>query len=231
MKDKRLSGLAITLCIFGIAAFCQVVFGEEESKAASTNASMTQAPKTPAMETPKAPALDEAMMARMKDYATPNENHKILQAFVGNWNATTKSWTDAKSEPMVSEGKSETQWILGGRFLQEKFTGTFMNEPYEGMGIIGYDNIKKQYEYLWFDNMGTSIAKIEAQYDLATKTFAETGEVSCPMTGAERALRGKVTLIDDNHCLQEFFMTDPKTGEEFKSMEISYTRVEPVSGN
>ena len=233
--NKHVSTSALTLCIFGLAAFCPAVFGEEtkapmadESAAPSAKEAATSGMEAaaPAMEAPKAPAMDEALMARMKDYATPNENHKVLQAFVGTWTATMKSRMDAKSEPVVSEGVDETQWILGGRYLQEKFTGMFMGESYEGMGIIGYDNIKKEYEYLWLDNMGTGIVKITAQYDPATKTFAEQGEVSCPITNGPRAIHGKVTIVDDAHCTQEFYMKDPKTGEEFKSMEISYSRVE-----
>ena len=35
-------------------------------------------------EAAAAPAMDEATMAKMKEYSTPNENHQLLQKFVGN---------------------------------------------------------------------------------------------------------------------------------------------------
>ena len=206
MKDKKLSSVVLIVYLLSCAAFGSFVLAEEQAA-------------TPA------PAMDEAIMAQAKAYATPGENHKVLEVFVGKWEATVKSWMDSKSEPMVSQSQSNSEWILGGRFIQEKFSGTFMNEPYEGIGLFGYDNIQKEYQYFWLDNMGTGVAKITSQYDPASKTFTEEGSVSCPITNDKRAIRGKITLVDNDHFVQEFFMKDLKTGEEFRSMEISYSRV------
>lgn len=219
MRRNKLYILFLIGSVLGLAAFSAFAQESEESESAAD---------VSAEDTAVAPATDDALMARMKDYSTPNENHKALEMLVGNWDAVIKTWMSPKSDPIVAQNKSESQMIFGGRFLQERFSGTFMGEPYEGMGIMGYDNIKKMFQYIWLDNSGTGIVKIDAQYDPATKSFFEQGNVSCPITGGQRWLRGKITILDADHYTQEFYMKDPAdlvNGEEFKSMEITYSRV------
>ena len=38
------------------------------------------------------PGMDEAMMVKMKEHGTPNENHQLLQKLVGDWDYTMKWW-------------------------------------------------------------------------------------------------------------------------------------------
>lgn len=171
-----------------------------------------------------APMMDEAMMAKMQEYSTPNENHRALDVFVGEWEAAAKMWMDPSGEPQVSQGTMSTQWILDGHFIQQKYQGTMMDKPFEGIAIMGYDNIKKTYQSLWIDGMATGMTKGEVRYDPATKTFVEEGQMSCPETGGDRWYRGKITLVDNDHYTHEFFMKD-KDGKEFRHMEISYSRV------
>ncbi len=188
-----------------------VGFAAEEEQAAVVT-------EQPAM-TPE----QEAMMAKMKDYSTPNENHQILSQLTGRWNTTVKCWMDANSEANVFQGSSNAQMIMGGRFLQQTFDGTFMDQPFEGSGIFGYDNLRKEYVGIWYDNMATGIMISSGQYNPATKTLAEEGTLSCPLTNGKRSFRAVTKIIDENNYTYETFMTDEK-GQEFRSMEILYTR-------
>ena len=169
----------------------------------------------PAAVPPAAAPNAEEMKAKMKAYSTPGENHRALDALVGNWDADVKMWQDPAAQPEVSKGTNEARWILDGRFLEQRFTGQFMGEPFEGTGLIGYDNIKQQYQSVWIDSMGTGMMKAEGTYDPAMKTLTETGSHSCPITpGGERTFRSVTKFVDPNTIQLEFYGPGPD-GKEF----------------
>ena len=181
------------------------------------------------MKATEAPAMTEeqkAMQARMQEFTTVNENHKALEALVGSWKTNVKFWMDPKGAPEESEGTSEGKMIMGGRFLEQTFTGTAMGQPFEGRGIYGYDNLRKEYTVIWLDNMATGIMISAGKYDPTNKTLTEVGSMSCPITNeAHRWYRAVTTLTDVDHYTYETYMKD-KDGTEFKAMLITYTRLE-----
>ena len=116
---------------------------------------------------------------------------------------------------------------MGGRFLEQNFTGTAMGQPFEGRGLVGYDNLKKEYTSIWFDNMSTGIMTGAGQYDPATKTLTAEGSMSCPVTQeTHRWYKDVTTFTDENHYTYESFMKD-KDGKEYKAMSITYSKVQP----
>ncbi len=164
----------------------------------------------------------DAMMEKLKEFSTPNENHKVLGTLVGNWNNTVKSWMSPGANPEETKGTSEIDWIMGGRFIEQAVKGTFMGQPFEGIGIMGYDNEKKQYQSVWIDNMGTGITTGSGNYDPNTKTLTDQGTFSCPAEG-QKSYRGVTKIIDQDNFTYEMFMAGPD-GKEFRAMEIVYTR-------
>ena len=177
----------------------------------------------------KAPAADaekQAKKAEMQKYTTPNENHKALEPLVGQWKSSVKFWMMADAPPEVSEGTSENHWIMGGRFVEQDFKGTSMGQPFEGMGITGYDTIRGEYASLWLDNMATGIMVASAQFDPATKSLNQNGTMSCPLTMEKsRPIRSVWKIVDNDHNTYVAFMND-KNGKEYKAMEIAYERVQ-----
>lgn len=168
----------------------------------------------------------KAKMASMQAYSTVSEHHAVLKALEGKWATTVKFWMDPKGEPQESAGTSESTLIFGGRFLEQKFSSDMMGQPFEGRGIFGYDNMRKEYTGLWFDNMSTGIMVSAAQYDAQAKVFAESGSMSCPLTNeTHREYRAVTTLVDADHYTYETYMKDEE-GNEFKSMIITYTRAQ-----
>jgi len=164
----------------------------------------------------------EAMMEKYKEYSTPNENHKVLDTLVGDWDYALKWWVAPGAEPEVSTGTSTIKWIMGGRFIKHKAEGTSMGQPFEGMGITRYDNEKKQDQTVWIDNMGTGIVKGGGNYDPTRKTISEEGTFSCPEEG-DKLYRGVTTIKDNENFTYELYMNAPD-GKEFRAMEITYTR-------
>ena len=165
---------------------------------------------------------DHETMAKMKEFATPNENHKALNALIGDWSHTVKWWMSAEAEPEESSGTTETKWIMGGRFLQQTVHGTAMGQPFEGMGLIGYDNGKKEYNSIWIDSMGTGFMKGAGQFDTGSKTLTEKGHFTCPFRG-QLSFRGVTKIKDDDNYTYEMYSTgfDDK---EYRTMEITFTR-------
>ena len=168
----------------------------------------------------------EAMKAKFAAYATPGAAHRVLDALAGSWDASVRMWQDPSTPPEESTGSSESRWIMGGRFLEQRFNGQFMGEPFEGIGLLGYDNIKQQYQSVWIDSMGTGMMTGTASYDPSTKTLTETGSHSCPITGGDRQFRSVTKFVDADTIQSEFYGPGPD-GKEFKGMEITYKRLVP----
>ncbi len=170
------------------------------------------------------PGMDAAKMAEVKLKGAPNENHKVLDAFAGDWNYTSTMRMTPDAQPMEMKGTTSSKWILDGRFLQGETKGEWMGEPFNGIAIAGYDNVKEEYNSLWIDNMATGMMVSSGKYDPATKTITEEGTFSCPMTGKkDMAFRSELKSIDaDNYTYSMYQKAED--GTEFKGMEITYTR-------
>lgn len=169
----------------------------------------------------------QEMMQKWMAYATPAEPHKKLAELAGNWNYTSKMWESAKAKPEESKGTSSMEMVLGGRYLQQKFTGQAMGQPFEGLGFIGYNNLENKYENLWLDNMGTGMMfGKDGTYNEKSKTYVDKGEHSCPMSAdKKRDYRTEWKIMDKN--TMKFTMWGPgiEDTKEFRQMEITYKRV------
>ena len=167
-------------------------------------------------------AATQAMMATWQAYASPNDNHNVLNPLVGTWGQVVKWWMTPDSQPDTSQGTSETKWVMGGRYLRHTAQGMSMGQPFEGMGLTGFDNGRQIYQTIWLDNMGTGMMIGEGTYDSGKKTLTDHGNFTDPMVG-QRSYRGVVTFLDDDHHSYEMYVAD-ENGKEFRMMEIMYTR-------
>ena len=162
--------------------------------------------------------------AQWEKNAAPGESHKLLDVFVGQWKHTV-TWMSPEAKPEKSQGTTANRWIMGNRFLYQDVKGQSMGKPFEGIGIIGYDNVRGEYTSMWLDNMGTGIMTATSQFNSAKKTLKETGSFSCPMTGEKnKTFRAEWKIINTNHYAYEMYTKD-KDGKEFKSLEITYERL------
>jgi hypothetical protein len=99
-----------------------------------------------------------AMMAAWASYAAVGPPHEALAERAGDWDATVKFWSAAGAPAQVSQGRSTGTSIMGGRYLLERFTSTSPEgSAFEGMGLMGYDNLREQFVAMWVDSMSTSI--------------------------------------------------------------------------
>jgi len=127
------------------------------------------------------------------------------------------------TEPQISEGDVTKKMILGGRFLQEDYSGMTPDGPFTGMGLTGYDNMQGKYIGMWVDTMMTSMMTSTGTCDASGKTFTFTGDYDDPLDGLRKKMRTVVTIINDKKHVEESYVTPPG-GKEFKMIEVVYTR-------
>ena len=169
-------------------------------------------------------AEEKAMMEAWMKAATPGDAHKKLEPFVGNWDVKVKSWMSPGAPVMESTGSAETRWILGGRYIEEKFQGNFMGQPFNGVGYTGYDNTRKQYSSTWMDNMSTAVMHSAGLSDPSGKVMAFAATMADPTAGGKDVrIEMRITVPDNDHHMMEMWGPAPD-GKMYRSMEISYTR-------
>jgi hypothetical protein len=164
-----------------------------------------------------------AAQEKWMEYMTPSSAHKMMSKTTGEWTTKMQMWPAPGADPMTSEGTCNAEMILGGRYLQTKYSGTVMGMPFEGISTDGYDNAKKVYINSWVDNMGTGIMHSEGKYDESTKIITYNGTMFDPMQGKDAAYRQTMQMIDENHMVMEMFNISPE-GKEYKSMHIDYVK-------
>jgi len=170
-------------------------------------------------------AADDMQKAQMDAWmkaSTPGDAHKKLNDMVGTWNVTVKSWMAPGAPPMESAGTAVNSWVLGGRWIEEKFTGSFMGMPFEGIGYTGYDNIKKQYVGTWMDTVSTAVMMSTGKGG-SGNTYEFSSSMDDPMTGKPSPITEKVIFTDADHHTMEMWGAGPD-GKVMKMMEIAYSR-------
>jgi hypothetical protein len=166
---------------------------------------------------------DDPMMQKVMEFGTPGAAHKVLEPKVGKWTFEYKCYDAPGGTPQSSKGTAEVKWIMDGRFLEEKVTGDWMGQTFNGTGTAGYDNMKKKYVASWVDNMSTGIMTMEGTYDAGTKTFTYTGECPDFMAGKYVKSRSVEKWTDNDHMVSQAYKAGPD-GKEFMFMELHYTR-------
>jgi len=159
-----------------------------------------------------------------KAFATPCADHVALETRVGKWTTLLRMWNDPATQPSFDTGTAEIRWILGGRYLESTYEGTFLGGRFSGLGLTGFDNIKEKYVTTWIDDAGTGILHSEGTFDAATQTITYTGE--CPDANDWTYVKSRTVekTIDADHWTQQIYTPGPD-GADFLCMDIAYTRV------
>lgn len=166
--------------------------------------------------------MDPKKMEEMQKSMMPNEHHKLLQQFVGEWDVKTKMWMMPGAPPEESTATNSCKSEFEGRFVVGNFKGTVMGMPFEGRYVMGYNNNAKQNESVWYDSMSTGIWNSTGNASSDGKTFTMTGTFIEP-DGSKKATREVTTFKSPDMYVSEFF---EKTGDgpENKMMELTYSR-------
>lgn len=155
--------------------------------------------------------------------AGPGPEHERLQALIGNWKAETKAWR--RPDEPVEEGKGTVSnfWMLDGRFVGQEYKGRAQRPKYQGLGALGYDNIKKVYTSVWLDTMSTSIYTATGSCDESGNVFTLEGVYQDSVTGKPVKCRSITRIINRKEYSFELFK-EGSDGKVFKALEVIYTR-------
>lgn len=168
------------------------------------------------------PAMSPEMAEYMK-LAQPGEHHKHLARMVGTWKAHTKFWMAPGAPPQESDGTMTVKPALDGRFFVSDVEGTMMGQPFRGMAVDGYDNVRQKHIGTWADTMGTMMMSFEGTCSDGGNVQEMRSDFVDPISHKPGYMRTVTTHKDDNTVVMEGFGPGPD-GKELKMMEITYTR-------
>ena len=235
MKTSLIISAFIAATLLAVSSFAQTTTspapGQKKSNAGQV-AVPDHSKTAKSAGQPGAPDMQK-MMQQMVEMSKLNENHKLLASLDGNWDYSIKFWMnpDPSAPPQESTGTATRKTIMDGRYVMMDVSGKMQmpgedgkpkDVDFKGMGLEGYDNVKKKFVASWIDNMGTGIEFSEGKYDQATKSLTYTSEME-PMPGMKTKVREVIKIVDDTHMTLEWYETQGK-GKERKTMEIAYTK-------
>jgi hypothetical protein len=171
----------------------------------------------------KATPEEQAMMEKYIKAATPGPEHQRLAKMAGKWNLVVSSWMAPGSAPQKSDATAEFKPLFGGRYVQEEVHGNMGDQPFEGLGIQGFDNVTRQHVSTWIDNMSTGVMLMRGRCATDSKTCTMKGTASDPIAGKEVQVSMTTTRMSDDNFKFEMFASGP-AGKPFKTLEIVYTR-------
>jgi len=162
----------------------------------------------------------KAMEAYMKAAAV-TENHQFLTKYAGDWDVAVTYWMAPGEPPTKSTATFKGEMMLGGRYLMMTFKGFMLGQPFEGIQLVGFDNLEQKYNTLWIDNTSTSFFITKGTRD--GKVLSETGSWPDPVTDTDVPVKARTTWISDDEYLYEQWMVRPD-GSEHKGMELRSKR-------
>ena len=149
----------------------------------------------------------------------PGPQHKQLNVLEGNWTVAVRFRYGSGPERQ-STATCSARWILGGRYIQLEYKG---DSGLEALQFVGYDNQKKKFFEVKFDNMETGVLHTEGTMSADGKVITNIGERTDPMSGKTNRLRTVTTIQDPNHYTVEWYLRQ-SDGKEEKTVTMVHTR-------
>jgi hypothetical protein len=162
--------------------------------------------------------------------ATPHADQQYAQlaTLSGHWAVRQSIWTDPKV-PVIEHGTATYAMVLGGHHLRQDLR-IASNQPFEGLGYIGYDGDTGKYYSSWMDTNFSGMILAHGDYDAASRTYTFTGEMA-GKAGASVPVREVMRIADNSHFVYEYY--ESRDGKEALAVSLQYTRVArrgPVQG-
>jgi hypothetical protein len=158
-----------------------------------------------------------------ENYSKPSAAHKRLASEVGIWKGIMLSWIDTSGIPVKAAALYEISMQLNGLYQDTKFTSTYMNKPYKGYSLTGFNNSKKEYESIWVDDISSGMLKMTGFYDEGLNTYNYKGIQTDPLTGLDTEIRQEMKFTSPNSFTLTMYTISPD-GKDFKFMEGTFIK-------
>lgn len=171
----------------------------------------------------KTGAQARANVKVIENSMTPGEGQKKLEPMVGTFDVQIKTWVDPSKPPVESRATSVSAWVLGNRYIQSMLSGYVLDEPFNGIGYIGYDNASKTYQAAWMDTGSTGITWYTGKMGTSGKSAIMKASVTNPLTAKPTPVELRLSIAENGGHVTEIWGQGNGT-KLFKMMELRYTK-------
>lgn len=171
---------------------------------------------------PKQVNLTE-MMAAAKRFTQPSAHHKQLERFLGTW-TTEMRITMGGGEGKPSMGELRCRWLMTGRWVECRGTGTMLGMPSEFFSVMGYDNFKMSYRVMMVSSIDTAMSTAEGDMTPDGKALITYGTVDEYLTGEHDKMAKYVWRFDSPDVIRMEVHDLPIGEKNTQVVSIKYTR-------
>lgn len=152
------------------------------------------------------------------------QRHAALVALSGTWAVTETLTLTPDAQPARSQGRATFEALLDGRQIRQTLRIVSAQKNFQGLGLIGYDDISERYYSIWNDTTFTGVIVTYGFFN-GTNTYEFTGEINGETKQSPKVpLREVMTITDKDHFSFAYFET--RDGLERRTVLLSYTRLE-----
>ena len=203
---------SLPLACLGLAAIAAAAYAADVKK---TDAPAVQLP----------PGWTAEEMQRCIEAGTPGEGQARLMRDGGTWVGKSSFWMAPGMDPIKSEVVAEYAPVMDGRYVRCEMSGNCpVMGPFQGLALLGFDNVSKKFVSSMVDNHSTGIMQGEGELTKDGKTLNWEYVVNCPREQKPVTLRQVETVTGPKTKTLEMFGKDPQSGDEFKMMDIEFTK-------
>lgn len=208
MKFRKLLATCTSLAALGAAALAQ------DQKPAAQE------------EMPLPPGWTAEDMQACMMAGVPGEMHEHLAKNIGVWEGEMRMWMGPDApEPMVSECTQTISSLFEGRYTHCVFEGEMPGMGlFKGMGATGFDNVSQKFVSTWIDNHSTGIMQGTGELSADGKQMTWAFTYNCPINKKPAVMRQVESYTSPDTFKFVMYNTDPKSGKEYKAMEIDFKR-------
>ena len=165
--------------------------------------------------------LDDAGLRRAVEQASsPTKYHKNFRPVRGRYEQTVKWWAAPGAAAKESTCLSDTEWLLGARFMMQTVEGRWLDKSFQAVAILGYDRGAEQYTSVWMDTLGTKMLFSKGTYDEAAKTITMQGEYVDAISRQTIKTRMIMQLPDGKGGTSIEMYRTASDGSEYKFLDV-----------
>lgn len=159
--------------------------------------------------------------AAQPDSGAQGPDHERLDALIGEWVTAIKHWDAPESEPVSLQGRATRQWVLGGRFIEERSENeTSRDGRFRSIVYLGFDRQAELYERFWMTNTATRVFVERGRYDPDDNLFRFDGTESGP-SGVVISTTSELKIVSPERHVFTAYVTGA-SGVRWKQLEIVY---------
>lgn len=147
----------------------------------------------------------------------------ILQAMIGNWEGTCRTWFEPNKLADTSSIRGEFTPVLEEKFLRHVYSAQIQGKPREGEELIARNGVTELYQVTWIDSFHMNYAIQLSLGPATTNGFSVQGSYDVGGGHPPWGWRTEYKLPSNNELQMTAYNISPQ-GEEAKAIETLYVR-------